>query len=124
MIARECDSAYAKPFARPGFVIAITAEYRPPLKLNEGFSMKTLLLVGAALFAAAPAVAQVGAPSQPGSTGTVVQQESNTTGNDANVSVSRGPTGADTATTDSAAGGNASRPEQAVPNGSANGGGR
>jgi hypothetical protein len=83
--------------------------------------MTKLILVCAALFAAAPAVAQVGAP-QP--SGTVIQQESNTTGNDANLTISRGATGADTVTTDSAAGGNASRPEQAIPNGSANGGGR
>jgi len=83
--------------------------------------MKTLILAGAILFAAAPAFAQVGAP-QP--SGTVIQEQPNTTGNDANISISRGATGADTATTDSAAGGNASRPEQAVPNGSANGGAR
>nr|WP_091972781.1 hypothetical protein [Methylobacterium gossipiicola] len=82
--------------------------------------MKTVL-VAAALFAAAPALAQVGTP-QP--SGTVVQQEPNSTGNDANIAISRGPTGADTVTTDSAAGGNAARPEQAIPNSSANGGAR
>jgi hypothetical protein len=88
--------------------------------------MKKFILAGAALFAVAPvlaqsALAQVGAP-QP--SGTVIQQEPNATGNDTNIAISRGATGADTATTDSAAGGNASRPEQAIPNGSANGGGR
>lgn len=87
----------------------------------ESSAMMKTLLVGAALFAAAPAFAQVGAP-QP--SGTVIQQQPNTTGNDPNLAISRGPTGADTVTTDSAAGGNASRPEQAIPNGSANGGGR
>lgn len=85
--------------------------------------MRTLLLA-TALFAATPALAQVGPPGQPGAPGVVVQSEPNSTGNDANIAISRGATGADTATTDSAAGGNASRPEQAIPNGSANGGGR
>jgi len=56
--------------------------------------------------------------------GAVVQGQPNTTGNDPSVSISRGATGAETATTDSAAGGNASKPEQAVPNSSAGGGGR
>jgi len=51
----------------------------------------------------------------------VVQGQPNTTGNDPSVSVSRGATGAETATTDSAAGGNAGKPEQAVPNSSAGG---
>jgi hypothetical protein len=84
--------------------------------------MKYLFLVGVALFAAAPAVAQVNAPRQPGTTGTVVTQEPNSTGNDRDIVVLRGATGADTATSDSAAGGNANKPEQAVPNGSAGGG--
>jgi hypothetical protein len=53
----------------------------------------------------------------------VIQQQPNTTGNDPSLSISRGPNGADTITTNSAAGGNASRPEQAIPNGSAGGGG-
>ena len=46
----------------------------------------------------------------------------NTTGNDRDVVISRGATGADAITTDPAAGGNASHPERAVPNGSAGGG--
>lgn len=70
---------------------------------------------------AVPAFAQVGPSREPG---VIVQGEPNTTGNDENIVISRGATGADTVTTDSAAGGNASRPEQAIPNGSANGGDR
>ncbi|MDB5646353.1 MAG: hypothetical protein JWQ05_2022 [Methylobacterium sp.] len=53
---------------------------------------------------------------------TVVQNQPNTTGNDRDVIIARGATGADTITTDSAAGGNANLPERAVPNGSAGGG--
>lgn len=86
--------------------------------------MKIALLVGIALLTAAPALAQDGLPRQPTRSGAVIQTESNSTGNDANVAISRGATGADTATTNSAAGGNAARPEQAIPNSSANGGGR
>ena len=89
--------------------------------INERASVKYLLL-GATLFITAPAVAQVGLPNQPGTAGTTITREPNTTGNDRDVVVSRGATGADTATSDSAAGGNANRPEQAVPNGSAGGG--
>ena len=37
--------------------------------------------------------------------------------------IARGANGADTITTDSAAGGNANLPERAIPNGSAGGGG-
>ena len=51
----------------------------------------------------------------------MVQIQPNTTGNDPSVSVSRGATDAEMVTTDSAAGGNASKPEQAVPNSSAGG---
>lgn len=47
----------------------------------------------------------------------------NNTGGDLNVTIPRGATGAETFTSDSAAGGNAGRPELAVPNGSSNGGG-
>ncbi|MCJ2080662.1 hypothetical protein MKK49_05135 [Methylobacterium sp. J-090] len=72
----------------------------------------------------APALAQGGPSREPGSTGAVIQSEPNSTGNDANIAISRGATGADTVTTNSAAGGNAARPEQAIPNSSANGGGR
>jgi len=87
--------------------------------------MKKLILAGIAALIMSPALAQTGmAPRQPGTTGTVVAPESNSTGNDRDVVISRGATGADTATTDSAAGGNASRPEQAVPNSSAGGSSR
>ncbi|MHC2017789.1 hypothetical protein [Methylobacterium sp. CM6247] len=61
-------------------------------------------------------------PQNPDTTGTVIQLQPNTTGNDRDVIISRGATGAETITTDSAAGGNANHPEQAVPNGSAGGG--
>jgi len=62
------------------------------------------------------------APGQTG--GATVQSQPNTTGNDPSVSVSRGATGAETKTTNSAAGGNASKPEQAVLNSSSGGGSR
>jgi hypothetical protein len=54
--------------------------------------------------------------------GAAIQSQPNTTGNDRDVVVPRGATGAETVTTDSAAGGNANLPERAVPNGSAGGG--
>ncbi|KQO67568.1 hypothetical protein ASF41_15160 [Methylobacterium sp. Leaf111] len=54
--------------------------------------------------------------------GVIIQNQPNTTGNSRDLVISYGATGADTVTTNSAAGGNASRPEQAFPNGSANGG--
>jgi len=85
--------------------------------------VKKLLLAGAVLFAAAPAFAQSGLPRQPGTGGAIVTQEPNSTGNDRDVVISRGANGADTATSDSAAGGNANLPERAVPNSSAGGGG-
>ncbi|KQT88958.1 hypothetical protein [Methylobacterium sp. Leaf466] len=88
-------------------------------------STKILLTAAAAcVLLAGPALAQdVRMDRMPNQTGTVVQPLQNSTGNDGGVVISRGATGADTITTDSAAGGNASRPEQAIPNGSANGGG-
>lgn len=58
----------------------------------------------------------------PRTTGAIVQGQPNTTGNDPNLIIAPGTTGADTITTDPAAGGNARHPERAVPNGSANGG--
>ncbi|MCJ2078841.1 hypothetical protein MKK68_24920 [Methylobacterium sp. E-016] len=84
--------------------------------------MKKLIIVSGILLAAAPALAQNVAPGQPGAGGAVIQGQPNTTGNDRDVVISRGGTGAETATTNSAAGGNASKPEQAVPNGSSGGG--
>lgn len=83
--------------------------------------MKTILLAGAAILLAVPAFAQAGPPRQAGTDGTIVTREPNSTGNDRDIVISRGATGADTVTSDSAAGGNAARPEQAVPNSSAGG---
>lgn len=60
-----------------------------------------------------------GLPRAPGA---VIERQPNTTGNDRDKIIARGATGADTITTDSAAGGNAVHPERAVPNGSAGGG--
>ncbi|KQP00799.1 hypothetical protein [Methylobacterium sp. Leaf91] len=68
-----------------------------------------------------PAFAQ-GLLSPNGERGVVIQNQPNTTGNSRDRVISYGSTGADTVTTNSAAGGNASRPEQAIPNGSAGGG--
>ncbi|KQO49533.1 hypothetical protein ASF24_09425 [Methylobacterium sp. Leaf86] len=68
-----------------------------------------------------PAFAQ-GLLSPNGERGVVIQNQPNTTGNSRDRVISYGATGADTVTTNSAAGGNASRPEQAIPNGSAGGG--
>jgi hypothetical protein len=87
--------------------------------------MKKIVAVTAlALSIASPAFAQTApAAREPGSTGTVVQGQSNTTGNDRNVVIAPGATGAGTVTTDSAAGGNAGQPERAVPQGSASGSG-
>lgn len=58
----------------------------------------------------------------PETTGAIVAVQPNTTGNDFDIIIARGRTGASTFTTSSAAGGNAEHPERAVPNGSANGG--
>lgn len=82
---------------------------------------KTIALALAASLLSLSALAQPATvPGQTG--GTIIQNQPNTTGNDRDVVISRGATGADTVTTDSAAGGNASRPEQAIPNSSAGGG--
>ena len=84
--------------------------------------MKTLLLAGLATLMLSPAMAQSGGvPRQPGTDGATVVREPNSTGNDRDLVISRGATGADTIETDSAAGGNAGRPEQAIPNSSAGG---
>ncbi len=86
--------------------------------------MRLSLLAGTLVLAAAglsPALAQTTAtpPSAPGAPVTGGQ---NNTGNDRNVTIPRGATGADTVQTDSAAGGNAGQPSRAVPQGSAGGG--
>ncbi len=85
---------------------------------------KTLTLGALALLVAAPAMAQGLLPGRgPGTTGAIVLPQPNTTGNDRSLIISRGSTGAETITTNSAAGGNAGQPERAIPQGSANGGG-
>ncbi|MDP4025215.1 hypothetical protein Q8W71_21530 [Methylobacterium sp. NEAU 140] len=90
--------------------------------------MKALSLAIAATLLALPAVAQPyagvsrgGAPgSIPGPYGFIVGGTNNT-GGVKNLIMPRGATGADTVFTNSAVGGNAGRPELAVPNGSAGG---
>lgn len=83
--------------------------------------MRSFLII-AALITAAPALAQGSSFTQdPAVTGTITVQP-NDTGGGEDETISFGATGADTINSNSAAGGNASRPERAVPNGSANGG--
>ncbi|GJD34594.1 hypothetical protein [Methylobacterium aerolatum] len=83
----------------------------------------TLTLAALALAAMlSPAAAQPAPPEavRAGEAPAIVNR--NNTGGEANVVVPRGATGADTFTSNSSAGGNASRPELAVPNGSTGGG--
>ncbi|SFK84281.1 hypothetical protein [Methylorubrum salsuginis] len=54
--------------------------------------------------------------------GTIIQRQQNVTGNGVDYVIAPGPTGADTITTNSAAGGNAGQPERAIPQGSGGGG--
>ncbi|BAU91523.1 hypothetical protein MPPM_2918 [Methylorubrum populi] len=71
------------------------------------------------------AIAQVQPPGLPGGPyppGTIIQRQTNTTGNTVDYVIAPGATGADTITTNSAAGGNAGQPERAIPQGSAGGG--
>jgi hypothetical protein len=75
-------------------------------------------LAGLAPTAAQPLPAGI-APPPPGGFAIINR---NNTGADVNVIIPRGATGADTYMSNSAAGGNASRPELAVPNGSTGGG--
>lgn len=88
--------------------------------------MRPLSLVLAGLLAAAlPGAASAQVPDRPGVPATaepVVTRMPGTTGNDRNVVVAPGPTGASTFQTDSAAAGNAGQPSRAVPQGG--GGGR
>jgi uncharacterized membrane protein YgcG len=58
-----------------------------------------------------------------GSTDAIVQRQLNNTDNDLELIIAPGATGADTITIDSAAGSNSRRPERAVPNSGAKGGG-
>lgn len=88
------------------------------MKHMKPFLASALLLTAAGL----PAWAQsVPVPGSGPRSGTIIQQQPNTTGNDSDLVIARGATGADTATTNSAAGGNANLPERAIPNGSAGG---
>ncbi|GEP04423.1 hypothetical protein [Methylobacterium oxalidis] len=83
--------------------------------------MNRLIVISAlALTASTAAFAQERAvPPPPGASGTVVTGQPNTTGNSRDVIIAPGATGAETATTNSAAGGNAGQPSRAVPQGSA-----
>ena len=85
--------------------------------------MKTLAaLSGLALLIAPSAKAQSLPGRDPRTTGAIITAPSNNTGNDLDLIISRGATGADTIETDSAAGGNAGQPARAVPQGSGGGG--
>jgi hypothetical protein len=87
--------------------------------------MRQLSLALAGLLAAAlPGAASAQVPARPGVPGSaepVVTRTPGTTGNDRNVVVVPGPTGASTLQTDSAAAGNAGQPARAVPQGSGGG---
>ncbi|TNC07664.1 hypothetical protein FF100_31815 [Methylobacterium terricola] len=81
-----------------------------------------------ALSVTGAASAQTLPPIEPGvdfpaTTGAVTARQTNTTGNVPDLLIAPGATGAETITTNSAAGGNARLPERPVPNGSAGGGG-
>lgn len=91
------------------------------MKILAPLFVSAALLTGTGLGASAQTTL---GRDRPATTGTVIEQQPNTTGNDGDLVISRGPNGADTVTTDSAAGGNANLPERAIPNGSAGGGGR
>lgn len=83
---------------------------------------KLSLALAGALTLASPALAQSGGQSDSiARSATIVTGEDNTGGR-GSVVISRGATGADTITDNSAAGGNASLPERAIPNGSSGGG--
>lgn len=77
--------------------------------------------VALAMAGLSPALAQTTA-TPPSTAGAPVAGGQNNTGNDRNVTIPRGATGADTVQTDSAAGGNANQPSRSVPQGSAGGG--
>jgi hypothetical protein len=88
-------------------------------------NMKKLLVISAlSLVIAEQSFAQgLTAPRGSTTTGTVIQGTPNNTGNDRNITIAPGATGASTIETDSAAGGNAGQPERAVPQGGASGSG-
>jgi hypothetical protein len=81
----------------------------------------TLSMIGATSAQTLPP--RVSGADYPAATGAIIERQSNTTGNVPDVIIAPGATGAETITTNSAAGGNARLPERPVPNGSAGGGG-
>lgn len=90
----------------------------------------SLAIVGAMTLASS-AMAQSSYPAgqsqfrdYPATTGSTLGVTQNNTGGGTDIIESYGPTGADTVTNNSAAGGNAQRPELRIPNGSAGGGSR
>lgn len=72
--------------------------------------------------AEAQSLSRGASPGGSASPGGLVIRNGNNTGGGADYAIARGATGADTYTTNSAAGGNSSRPDLAVPNSSAGGG--
>ncbi|KQT89877.1 hypothetical protein ASG60_09420 [Methylobacterium sp. Leaf469] len=90
--------------------------------------MKTFMLSTCVLALSSLVLVQMGtsadARSRPKKRGIGVVTAPNSTGNRPTRTISRGATAADTITNNSAAGGNAGRPEQAVPNSSAGGSNR
>jgi hypothetical protein len=95
------------------------------IKLKELMRLsKVAMIAFGPIVIAGGALAQTALPPGPGpdgprTTGAIITVQPNTTGNDRDVIIAPGATGADTITTNSASGGNASHPERAVPNGSA-----
>ena len=87
--------------------------------------MKNLIaLTGLALMIASPALAQsspIGRDPAATTGSTVITNPAGSTGGEQDLTISRGATGADTIETNSAAGGNASQPDRAVPHGSGGG---
>jgi hypothetical protein len=79
------------------------------------------VLLAATLTGAAFAQVPAGI-DQPGSTAPVVTRLPDTTGGDRDVVISRGPTGADTVQSDSAAAGNAEQLTRRIPQGGGGGG--
>jgi hypothetical protein len=88
--------------------------------------MKTVMTkAGAVALAFAGLVSLTGAVAAQSGEGPgvlVTEDGSVTGGRDGSITISRGATGADTITDNSAAGGNANQPERAVPQGSGGGG--
>ncbi|HEX8416800.1 MAG TPA: hypothetical protein VF641_04270 [Methylobacterium sp.] len=85
--------------------------------------MNKFALAGAVALGLSTSAFAQGLPDPGQRGGAVVTQQPNTTGNSRDLVIAPGATGAETITTNSAAGGNANLPERAVPNGSAGGGG-